>query len=159
MIGVQRKIKTRIGSIYIMATEKGIKGIFWKSQKSILENENTKLQSKLLNKAEKQLNEYFEGKRRIFDLPLDVDGTPFQKKVWAQLEKIPYGETKNYKQIAVAINAENASQAVGNANGKNPLCIIIPCHRVIPMKGGIGGYSGGSKAKDILLKIERGENF
>ena len=142
-----------------MATEKGIKGIFWKSQKSILENENTKLQSKLLNKAEKQLNEYFEGKRRIFDLPLDVDGTPFQKKVWAQLEKIPYGETKNYKQIAVAINAENASQAVGNANGKNPLCIIIPCHRVIPMKGGIGGYSGGSKAKDILLKIERGENF
>ena len=88
-------------------------------------------------------------------MALDLEGTTFQKKVWAQLSKIPYGQTCSYKDIAKGIQNEKAVRAVGSANGKNPACIIVPCHRVIAHNGSLGGYSGGLKMKKTLLEIER----
>jgi len=117
---------------------------------------NTTLASQYSISGERQLLEYLEGTRKYFDLPLDIRGTEFQKVVWKELVKIPYGETISYKDMAVAIKKSKASRAVGTANGKNPLCIIIPCHRVIASDGSLGGYSGGLSIKMKLLKLEEG---
>jgi methylated-DNA-[protein]-cysteine S-methyltransferase len=103
----------------------------------------------------KQLQEYFKGKRQQFELPLQVYGTPFQVKVWNQLAKIPYGKTVSYKQIAQKIKQPAATRAVGNANGRNPVPIVIPCHRVIATDGKLGGYSAGLEIKQRLLDLER----
>lgn len=108
----------------------------------------------VLRKAKKQLEDYFAGRRRDFDLPLDGAGTPFQKKVWKALSKIPFGKTASYKDVAVMIGNPKASRAVGMANGKNPLCIVIPCHRVISHDGSLGGYTGGLSKKRYLLGLE-----
>lgn len=105
--------------------------------------------------AIEQLNEYFTGKRKEFDLPLDPSGTPFQKKVWAALQQIPYGETRTYKQIAQAVGNDKASRAVGMANNKNPIAIVIPCHRVIGTNGSLIGYAGGIHIKESLLELEK----
>ena len=104
----------------------------------------------------KQINEYFKGKRRKFLLKLNPAGTKFQRLVWRQIEKIPFGEVVSYGQIAGAIGKPNASRAVGNANGKNPIAIIIPCHRVIGSDGNLTGYGGGLWRKEWLIKHERG---
>lgn len=120
-------------------------------------DKNTKINtphSPILEEAQKQLTAYLQGKLKKFDLPLATDGTEFQKKVWRALLKIPYGETRSYQDIAADINHPNAARAVGNANGKNPLCIFIPCHRVICASGDIGGYSGGVRYKEKLLAVE-----
>ena len=103
-----------------------------------------------------QLDEYFAGKRRIFDLPLSPQGgTPFQQTVWKQLQEIPYGKTISYAQLAQAIGNPKACRAVGSANGKNPISIIIPCHRVIAADGSLGGYTGGLAIKKQLLDLEK----
>lgn len=102
-----------------------------------------------------QLTEYFEGTRREFDLPLNPEGTEFQKKVWTELQKIPYGETRTYKEIAAAVGDEKATRAVGMANNKNPIAILIPCHRVIGTNGTLTGYAGGLDAKKKLLELEK----
>lgn len=102
-----------------------------------------------------QLDEYFTGTRTEFSLPLSPRGTPFQKKVWKQLQMIPYGETRSYKEMAEAIDSPRAMRAVGGANGKNPLTIVIPCHRVIAHDGSMGGYGGGIDRKEWLLEHER----
>ena len=107
-------------------------------------------------KAAKQLDEYFKGKRKEFDLPINPQGTGFQRTVWEALKQIPYGETKTYKQIAQNINKPNACRAVGQANNKNPIWIIIPCHRVIGTGGKLTGYGGGLEMKQKLLEIEKG---
>jgi methylated-DNA-[protein]-cysteine S-methyltransferase len=104
--------------------------------------------------ANMQLNEYFEGKRKILDLPLKPKGTPFQLAVWEQLQLIPYGKTASYKDIALRINNEKAVRAVGMANNRNPLPIIVPCHRVIGTNGALVGYGGGLGIKQTLLKLE-----
>lgn len=104
--------------------------------------------------AFKQLEEYFKTERTSFDLPIQLVGTPFQKKVWQQLLDIPYGQVINYEQLAQRIEQPTAFRAVGNANGKNPLPIIVPCHRVINKNGHIGGYTGGVEVKETLLKLE-----
>jgi methylated-DNA-[protein]-cysteine S-methyltransferase len=109
----------------------------------------------ILLKTAKQLNEYFAGKRQIFDLPLDFSGTEFQQKVWQALLTIPFGETCSYKQIAEQIGNVKAVRAVGAANGKNPISIIAPCHRVVGANGKLVGFAGGLENKDILLKIEK----
>lgn len=101
-----------------------------------------------------QLDEYFEGKRRTFDLPLAPQGTPFQKRVWAALQTIPYGTTINYRQLAEKIGNLAAIRAVGRANGSNPIPIIIPCHRVIGTDGTLTGFGGGLPLKAELLKLE-----
>jgi len=111
----------------------------------------------LLNQTTKQLDEYFEGKRKKFELPLNPNGTDFMKKVWKALEEIPYGETKSYKQIAEQIENPKASRAVGMANNKNPIPIIIPCHRVIGANGNLVGYALGLEMKRRLLELEKRE--
>ena len=153
---IQRKISSKIGDIYLVASEKGLEGVFWNEQKIPMEGINRNV---LLEQAELQLKEYLSGKRKEFNLPLDAQGTDFQKQVWNQLAKIPYGETRSYKDIAKALNDENASRAVGTANGKNPLCIIVPCHRVISSDGSLGGYSGGLSCKEKLLELEKVGRF
>lgn len=104
--------------------------------------------------AVQQLNEYFEGNRKLFDLPLKPEGTDFQRRVWAALQDIPYGQTRTYGDIAAAIENPKACRAVGMANNRNPIPIIIPCHRVIGADGTLTGYAGGLKAKEILLGLE-----
>ena len=108
----------------------------------------------LLKETIRQLRAYFAGELRAFDLPLDMQGTPFQKRVWKELEKIPYGETRSYMQIAVAVGAPKAVRAVGAANGSNPIPIIVPCHRVIGTSGKLTGYGGGLPLKKRLLELE-----
>jgi methylated-DNA-[protein]-cysteine S-methyltransferase len=109
----------------------------------------------LLTEAAAQLDAYFEGKLCRFDLPLDLGGTGFQRRVWEQLVQIPYGETRTYAQVAAAIGHPSAIRAVGSANGQNPVAIIVPCHRVIRTGGALGGYGGGLDAKRALLALEQ----
>ncbi len=109
-----------------------------------------------VKECRKQLDEYFKGKRRKFFLNLQPAGTDFQKSVWRQLEKISYGKTTSYGKIADVIGKPNASRAVGSANGKNPIAIIIPCHRVIGSDGSLTGYGGGLWRKEWLVGFERG---
>ncbi len=101
-----------------------------------------------------QVLEYFEGKRKFFDFPYEFIGTPFQVKVWQALCDIPYGETRSYKDIAIAIGNEKASRAIGMANNRNPISIAVPCHRVIGTSGKLVGYAGGLNMKEKLLKME-----
>lgn len=108
----------------------------------------------LLQKAKKQLREYFAGNRREFDLPICLHGTDFQKKVWNVLQSIPYGETLSYGEVAAKIGNPKASRAVGGANNKNPIMIIVPCHRVIGADGSLVGFGGGLPAKEYLLALE-----
>ena len=112
-------------------------------------------ESDIIKKAYKQLMEYFNGQRKSFDLPLNPKGTEFQKKVWNALLNIPYGSTCSYKDIAVNIGNEKACRAVGGANNKNPIFIIIPCHRVIGKNGSLVGYGGGLDIKLKLLELEQ----
>ncbi|MBP1930266.1 methylated-DNA--[protein]-cysteine S-methyltransferase [Ammoniphilus resinae] len=110
--------------------------------------------NRVLQQAVVQLQEYFLRQRTEFELPLAIYGTPFQKSVWNQLQKIPYGEVRSYKDIAVAISSSKAVRAVGGANNKNPLSIVIPCHRVIGSNGSLTGYGGGLPIKEFLLGME-----
>lgn len=109
----------------------------------------------LLLRLEEELHEYFAGKRRTFTLPLNPTGTPFQKSVWQTLCTIAYGETISYANEAKLLGNPKAVRAVANANGKNPITILIPCHRVIATSGGLGGYSGGIEKKEFLLELEK----
>lgn len=111
--------------------------------------------SPLLDRAARQLAEYFAGERRVFDLPLAPRGTGFQERVWRALTQIPYAATRSYGELARAIGRPAASRAVGAANGKNPIAIVVPCHRVIGANGTLTGYAGGLPAKKWLLEHER----
>jgi methylated-DNA-[protein]-cysteine S-methyltransferase len=106
--------------------------------------------------AAQQLDAYFAGELRAFDLPLDLAGTPFQRQVWAELLRIPFGQTVTYGQLAAVIGKPSASRAVGLANGRNPVSIVVPCHRVIGSDGSLTGYGGGIDRKRFLLALERG---
>lgn len=110
--------------------------------------------SALLERLEEQLAEYFSGARRDFDLPIDMPGSAFQERVWAELRRIPYGETISYRQLAERVGAGTAYRAVGRANGSNRVPILVPCHRVVAANGGLGGYGGGLPAKRRLLDLE-----
>lgn len=109
----------------------------------------------LLKAAAEQLEEYLSGERKSFDLPLNPKGTEFQKKVWNVLKTIPYGETRSYKQVAEAVGKPAAARAVGMANNRNPIMIVVPCHRVIGANGDLVGYGGGLDLKARLLKLEK----
>lgn len=143
--------ETEIGIIGIRENNKSITDIFFSKVDT---NDNIE-ETDLIKECFKQLKEYFEGNRMKFDLPLDARGTEFQKKVWNELLNIPYGETKSYKDIAVAIGNEKACRAIGMANNKNPIPIIISCHRVIGSNGKLVGYAGGVNVKEKLLNIEK----
>lgn len=137
-------------SLYLVATETHLINIqFTQPQKALLQT------TELLSMATIQLDEYFQGKRTVFSLPFKLTGTPFQLAVWKKLQNIPYGQTTSYKEIAQKINKPKAYRAVGMANNKNPLPIIIPCHRVIGSNGKLIGYAGGLKLKNYLLELEK----
>lgn len=161
------------GVIILGATELGICEISWAndflggdlapwgssslSARSALRTECDSMTQKAerwLRLADSQLTEYFQKRRAVFTLPLDLRGTPFQLSVWRELLRIPWGETRSYADIARAIARPAAVRAVGNANGKNPICIVVPCHRVIAMDRSLGGYSGGIRSKQFLLGLE-----
>ena len=137
-------------SLYLVATETHLINIqFTQPQKALLQT------TELLSMATIQLDEYFQGKRTTFSLPFKLTGTPFQLAVWKELQNIPYGQTTSYKEIAQKINKPKAYRAVGMANNKNPLPIIIPCRRVIGSNGKLIGYAGGLKLKNYLLELEK----
>lgn len=137
-------------SLYLVATETHLINIqFTQPQKALLQT------TELLSMATIQLDEYFQGKRTTFSLPFKLTGTPFQLAVWKELQNISYGKTTSYKEIAQKINKPKAYRAVGMANNKNPLPIIIPCHRVIGSNGKLIGYAGGLKLKNYLLELEK----
>ena len=146
-----------VGTLKLVAHDTALVAVLW-------ENENPKrvrlaelienMQHPILLETQKQLNEYFDHKRQIFDLPLDFGGTEFQQKVWQALLSIPFGETRSYKQIAEQVGNVKAVRAVGAANGKNPISIIAPCHRVVGANGKLVGFAGGLENKDILLQLE-----
>ena len=142
--------RTKIGYLTITEENKAVTSIRFGK----VNCEGNFILSPLIQKTFLELEEYFEGKRKTFDIKLKPKGTEFQKKVWKELEKIPYGEIRNYKDIAEACGNPRASRAVGMANNKNPLPIIIPCHRVIGSNGKLTGYAGGLKIKAVLLRIE-----
>lgn len=144
---------TKIGRIEIEENGEAITKINF-ARKDIEEYIDKK-ETLLLKEAIKQLNEYLEGKRNLFDLPLAPEGTEFQKKVWNALKEIPFGQTKSYGEIAKIIGNEKASRAVGMANNKNPIMIVVPCHRVIGANGKLVGYAGGIEVKEMLLKLEK----
>lgn len=121
----------------------------------VSEIKETKESCLVLEEASKQLLEYFNGKRKQFDLPLHLEGTVFQKKVWKALCNIPYGETRSYKQIAEAVGSPKAMRAVGGANHNNPIMIVVPCHRVIGANGSLVGFGGGLPMKVTLLELEQ----
>ncbi len=140
---------TLIGNIFVENNETGILKV------GLTDKECCFIGNSLTENAVNQLNEYFSRRRKIFDLPLCPKGSEFQKKVWAELLKIPYGTTVSYKDIAVRIAFPNASRAVGNANNKNPIAFIIPCHRVIGSNKKLTGYAFGLDVKQELLNLEK----
>ena len=144
---------TPIGQICVAEDGKGISDLFFgRREKPAYAKEQP---TPLLLKAETQLQEYFNGERKAFELPLSLHGTPFQVSVWEALLTIPYGETRSYKQIAEQIGNPKACRAVGLGNNRNPVGIIVPCHRVIGSDGSLVGYGGGLPVKQYLLTLER----
>lgn len=143
---------TEIGRIKISEKDEKIIGLGFSDYKK--ENEIEK-ETDAIRKTYLQLKEYLSGKRKNFDIEIEMIGTEFQKKVWKELLNIPYGETRSYKDIAIAIGNGKACRAVGNANNKNPIAIIVPCHRVVGSNGSMTGYAGGLDIKEKLLKIEK----
>jgi methylated-DNA-[protein]-cysteine S-methyltransferase len=123
-----------------------------KTEKALADSQEA---SELSKKIKQQMDEYFNGSRKVFDLPLRFEGTEFQRKVWRVLQEIPYGETRTYKEIAERIGNPKACRAVGMANNKNRIPIIIPCHRVIGVNGALVGYAGGLEIKEALLTHEK----
>jgi methylated-DNA-[protein]-cysteine S-methyltransferase len=142
----------------LVASDKGLIAVLWEDDKPnrVRLGELAKSQSHpVLREAEQQLGEYFEGKRRSFSVALDMRGTPFQKNVWEALLAIPFGETRSYRDLAKKLGKPEATRAVGAANGRNPLSIIVPCHRVIGSNGKLKGFAGGLETKARLLEFEQ----
>ncbi len=147
-------MSTPIGRIHIVVSDEALTHIYFPTD-AWSEEYVRKSKHPLIVAAKAQLAEYFTGERKTFDLPLDPKGTVFQKRAWNVLRKIPYGKTISYTEEAKWMKNPLSVRAVGSANGKNPLPIIIPCHRVVAKDGGLGGYSGGLKCKAVLLHLEQ----
>ncbi|MFM6957638.1 MAG: methylated-DNA--[protein]-cysteine S-methyltransferase [Acinetobacter sp.] len=147
-----------VGALKLVAHDQALVAVMWDNE----DHKRVRLaeliedrQHPMLLRVKKQLEEYFAGQRQQFDLPLDFQGTDFQQQVWQALLTIPYGEKRSYKDIAVQIGNEKAVRAVGAANGRNPISIIAPCHRVIGSSGALVGFAGGLDKKQILLSLEQ----
>jgi methylated-DNA-[protein]-cysteine S-methyltransferase len=158
---VCKTMKSPVGTLRLVASEAGLAAILWEHdnpRRVRLEAASEDEQHPVLIEAERQLNEYFAGKRKTFSVKLDFIGTPFQKKVWQAMLRIPFGETRTYGELAKQIGDPRAARAVGAANGRNPIAIIGPCHRVIGASGKLTGYAGGLDAKERLLALEAGRD-
>lgn len=151
---LQLKIKTPACDVYAVASEESLRGVYWDNPE-FPEAPSGSAAEIILKKTEKQLAEYFAGARKNFDVPLELVGTDFQVRVWKELQKIPYGQTISYLELAKRVGNTKASRAVGSANGKNPISILVPCHRVINVNGGLGGFAGGLPVKSFLLDLEK----
>jgi methylated-DNA-[protein]-cysteine S-methyltransferase len=152
-----KNIDSPVGKLKLVATEKGLAAVLWENDKpsrvrlgEMVEDEK----HPILIEAERQLGEYFDGKRKTFSVALDMKGTNFQRNVWKALLAIPFGETRSYGQLAEQVGNSKAARAVGAANGRNPISIIVPCHRVIGSSGKLTGFAGGLATKAHLLKLE-----
>ncbi|QIO05183.1 methylated-DNA--[protein]-cysteine S-methyltransferase [Acinetobacter shaoyimingii] len=152
-----KQITTPVGCLTLVAHDAALVAVLWENddpKRVRISSSIERLDHPVLLEAENQLNEYFAGIRKQFDVPLDFIGTDFQKQVWYALLSIPFGETRTYLEIAMQIGNVKAVRAVGAANGKNPISIIVPCHRVIGANGKLVGFAGGLENKQILLDIE-----
>lgn len=146
-----------VGPLTLVASRIGLRAILWPDDdRSIINGLPPPADDATLRRTQSQLTEYFDGGRTGFDLPLDPVGTAFQKSVWEVLRTIPYGDTMTYGEIAVRIGRPDASRAVGAANGRNPVSIVVPCHRVIGSDGSLTGFAGGVETKAFLLGLEQG---
>ncbi len=151
-------IQSPLGELRLVANAKGLAAILWPIERTGRVNLMPQIEEvhlPILLKTESQLNEYFSGHRTSFDIPLDFNGTKFQKSVWNYLTQIPFGETRTYGEVAKDLNHPKAMRAVGAANGKNPISIIAGCHRVIGANGTLTGFAGGLAAKAFLLELEK----
>ena len=147
-------ITSPVGKLRLIASDKGLVAIDVRNVRVASDLETSASAQKILSATKKQLEQYFAGKRTTFDIPLDLQGTEFQQQAWRALCRIPYGKTISYGQQAKNIKKPKAFRAVGSANGKNPIPIIVPCHRVVASDGSLGGYSLGLKMKKQLLALE-----
>ena len=158
MTHYSKTIWSPVGELTLVADDRGLAAILWEDDRPgrvRLGALAEKADHPVLLETERQLGEYFAGERRSFDVPLSFAGTDFQKRVWAALLAIPFGETRSYGEIAQQLGAPGASRAVGAANGRNPISIIAPCHRVVGSNGKLTGFAGGLDAKAFLLALER----
>ncbi len=142
-------VETPVGSLTIVAGESGLAAVLFGSETGPAEEPHP-----VIAAAARQLREYFGGERREFDLPLELSGTPFQRRAWLALADVPYGTTRSYGEQARRIGAPGAARAVGAANGRNPLPIVLPCHRLLGADGSLTGYGGGLEIKRALLDLE-----
>jgi methylated-DNA-[protein]-cysteine S-methyltransferase len=161
---VYKMLNSPLGRLKLVATDEGLAGILWETDRprcGWLKGEVEDKRYPVLVETERQLTEYFAGQRKEFAVTLDLAGTVFQRKVWNALLTIPFGETRSYGQIATQIGRPDAARAVGAANGRNPVSIVAPCHRVIGSTGKLTGFAGGLDAKAYLLALEgaTGERF
>ena len=154
---VSHTMPSPVGRLTLVASDSGLAAVLWEKddpKRVPLAIVGEDASHPVLRETERQLQDYFAGRRTSFDLPLDFHGTDFQKRVWAQLLAIPFGQTRSYGEIARALGNPGASRAVGAANGRNPISIIAPCHRVIGASGKLTGFAGGLEAKAHLLALE-----
>lgn len=152
-----KQINSPVGRLTLVANSKSLVAILWENDDPDRVKFSSLELSKdhpVLKRVERQLKEYFEGKRNRFDIPYEFYGTAFQKNVWKALSRIPYGEKRTYLDIAKEVRSPKACRAVGAANGKNPISIIVPCHRVIGSNGTLTGFAGGLDTKKFLLDLE-----
>jgi methylated-DNA-[protein]-cysteine S-methyltransferase len=159
MTFVYKVIDSPVGKLKLVGNDDGLAAVLWENddpKRVRLEATEEDGRHPVLVEAGRQLGEYFAGKRRAFSVKLNFVGTDFQKKVWGALLEIPFGETRSYAQIAERIGDPKATRAVGAANGKNPISIISPCHRVIGSSGALTGFAGGLAVKRALLGLESG---
>jgi len=154
---VYKTMNSPVGELKLVASDKGLVAILWENDNprrvrlgDLVEDEK----HLILRETERQLKEYFAGKRKSFSLALDMRGTRFQNDVWEALLAIPFGETRSYGQLAKQLGNPNATRAVGAANGRNPISIVVPCHRVIGSSGKLTGFAGGLDTKSHLLELE-----
>jgi methylated-DNA-[protein]-cysteine S-methyltransferase len=156
-----KTMSSPVGELTLVASDRGLAAILWENDEPGRVRLGLMTEDAghpVLLEAEQQLNEYFSGKRKTFSVKLDFSGTVFQKAVWNALLTIPYGETRSYGEIAVQLGNPKAVRAVGAANGRNPISIIAPCHRVIGSNGKLTGFAGGLEAKSLLLRLEGGSH-
>ena len=158
MAYVSNVISSPVGELTLVGSDKGLAAVLWENDRPNrvkLNDVQPMNDHPVLVEAGKQLQEYFDGKRTVFSIALDMNGTEFQRKVWQALTTIPFGETRSYAQIAQQIGSPKAVRAVGAANGRNPISIIAPCHRVIGANGTLTGFAGGLDVKEYLLTLEK----
>lgn len=151
------RLESPVGALTLVASEHALVAVTWREQRAghvPLAQALPASSHPVLEAAAGQLREYFAGARRVFDLPLELMGTDFQRQVWGALRRIPFGETRSYADIAREIGQPAAVRAVGAANGRNPIAIVVPCHRVIGSSGALTGFGGGLQAKARLLALE-----